>query len=171
MKKKKKLADVGTVLRKISDQETLKSWTGYMAENEPWKSEGTSAEALLTRYGVADSQWQFFSAADSRAAKVRDFAHEHGFVAFSMNPPKLEWLPADAAPGAVVDALATKMRHKGLGKYLLNAAERVISEKHQIIYALVSEKNTGAIRFYKGAGYEEIARHGSSIVFSKRLAT
>ena len=60
--------------------------------------------------------------------------------------------------GGYVSAIATKVRHKGTGKYLLNAAERVISEKFARIYLFVSESNHAAQRFYKSAGYEEIAR-------------
>lgn len=164
-KKKKKIGDIGTVLRKIDDHLALRPWAEYMAGVDPWKKLEIVAETLTNRWAIADAGWCFYSAADPRSAKVHDFDHEHGLIVFNVEKGRatVEGILKSALPpgyedGGYVQAIATKVRHKGIGKYLLNAAERVVSEKYKRIYLFVSESNSAAQRFYKSAGYEEIAR-------------
>ena len=164
-KKKKANVDVGTVLHKIKDPEALKPWSDYMAGEEPWKSLELTADKLLERWKSEGGRLQFFSAADPKNAKTPGFEHEHGLIVFSCEGGKAVVegflkgpVPGDLGDGGYVQAIATKVRHKGLGKYLLAAAERVILEKSSRVYLFVSENNAAAQRFYKGQGYEEVAR-------------
>ncbi len=164
-KKKKKAADIGTVLHKINDQAALKPWADYMAGVDPWKRLDITSEMLVTRWAESDAGRYFFSAADPKGAKMPGFDHEHGLIVFHVESGRAvvekflkTSLPKGYEEGGYVSAITTKVRHKGTGKYLLNAAERVISEKFGRIYLFVSESNHAAQRFYKSAGYEEIAR-------------
>ena len=164
-RKKKKPGDIGAVLHKINDQAALKPWAEYMAGVDPWKKLEIGAEALRSRWALADQGWHFFTAADPRSAKVHDFDHEHGLIVFNVEKGRATVegilkapLPAAYEAGGYVQCIATKVRHKGIGKYLLHAAERVMSEKFTRIYLFVSESNQAAQRFYKSAGYQEIAR-------------
>ncbi|MBI3544946.1 MAG: GNAT family N-acetyltransferase [Deltaproteobacteria bacterium] len=164
-RKKKPLADIGTVLRKLTSPEALKPWADYMASIDPWKRLEIAADTLLGRWTAPGAPWWFYSAADPKNAKIGGFDHEHGLVVFCVDGRAVvEGFLKTSLPegfseeGGYVQAIATKNRHKGVGKYLLHAAERVISEKHKRIFLFVSESNAAAQRFYKSAGYEEIAR-------------
>ncbi|MBI3556519.1 MAG: GNAT family N-acetyltransferase [Deltaproteobacteria bacterium] len=164
-KKKKKAADIGTILHKIVDQSALRPWADYMAGVDPWKRLEITADMLVMGWAATDAVRYFFSAADPRSAKVHDFEHEHGLIVFNLEGGRAVVekflkgpMPSGYGDGGYVSAIATKVRHKGTGKYLLSAAERVISEKFARIYLFVSESNHAAQRFYKSAGYEEIAR-------------
>lgn len=165
MTKKKKPADVGTVLHKIKDAEALKPWAGYMAGEEPWKGLELTAEKLFERWSAPGAKWQFFSAADPKTAKAPGFDNEHGLIVFSLEGARAivegflkTALAAELGDGGYVQSFATKVRHKGLGKYLMAAAERVMLEKSSRVFLFVSESNAAAQRFYKGLGYEEVAR-------------
>ena len=164
-KKKKNAATVGTVLHKIKDPTALKPWADYLSSIDPWKTLDLTSDQLLTRWTASDSRWQFFSAADPKNAKTPGFEHEHGLIVFtteSAGPIVAKFLkdsmPTTLEDGGYVQAIGTKMRHKGIGKYLVAAAERVIQEQKPRVYLFVSDSNHAAQRFYKGLGYEEIAR-------------
>jgi ribosomal protein S18 acetylase RimI-like enzyme len=168
MKKKKSAAAVGTVLRTLKDESSLKPWAEFLASIEPWNKLGITATTMLERWTKGEAPWRFFSAADARTAKSQGFDFEHGIIAFSESgakaiitrlmkagvPEQVNQLP----DGGYVQSIGAKSRKKGVGKYLLGAAERVVSEKSPVMYLFVSEGNTGAQRFYKSQGYEEIAR-------------
>lgn len=166
MKKQKKTSgSVGVVLHKFSDQALLKPWAEYLAGVEPWKTLEISPAYLLDRWQQPAFAWQFFSAATPKAAKMPGFEHEHGLVVFALEgvaeivEEKLKGtLPPGLEDAGYVGVLSTKTRHKGIGKYLLSAAERIIAEKKKTVFLFVSEFNTSAQRFYKSMGYEEIAR-------------
>lgn len=165
-KKKKTIADVGAVLRKVNDPAALRSWAEYMVTVDPWKALGYTADELAARFerDRADG-FQFFSAATSRGAKTQGFEHEHGLIAFlpAGALATIERLSKGAfvpqtGDGGYIAALVTKNRRKGFGKYLVHASERVIREKSDQVYVLVSETNMAAQRFYKSAGFEQVAR-------------
>lgn len=164
-KRKRSPATVGTVLHKIKDPAGLKPWADYMAGIDPWKSLEISADKLLEGWSRADRPLQFFSAADPRSAKLPGFEHEHGLIVFTADGGRgivEDMLRGSLAPelaeGGYIQAISTKVRHKGIGKYLVAAAERVISEKHPRVFLFVSETNHAAQRFYKSLGYEEVGR-------------
>lgn len=166
MKKQKKTAgSVGVVLHKVNEPALLKPWAEYLAAAEPWKTLEISSAYLLERWQAPGFGGQFFSAATPKAAKMPGFEHEHGLVIFTLDgvskivEEKLKGpLPPGLDQAGYVSVLATKTRHKGIGKYLLSAAERIIAEKKTSVLLFVSEFNTSAQRFYKSMGYEEVAR-------------
>jgi ribosomal protein S18 acetylase RimI-like enzyme len=164
-KKKKSIADLGTVLHKIKNHDQLKPWADYMVTVDPWKSLEFTPDRLLSRWTAESGGWQFFSAADPKNAKTPGFEHEHGLIVFAPTGarPIVEGfmkspLAAELGDGGYIAAIATKVRHKGIGKYLVAAAERVVSDSHKRMFLFVSESNHAAQRFYKAQGYEEIGR-------------
>lgn len=186
MKKKRKTAgSVGVVLQKANDPGSLRQWAEYLAGEQPWKTLEIGAEKLLARWSEAQYKWQIFSAATPKASKMAGFEHEHGLVVFNTEEAELtirekfkDNIPEGVTRGGYVAVLAAKTRHKGIGKYLLSAAERVISEKSDRVYLFVTDFNTSALRFYKSMGYEEIGRvsgvfkpDSSEILMSKKLST
>lgn len=166
MKPKKKTAgSVGVVLHKQQFSESMRSWAEFLAGVDPWKTLELTTDKLIEIWARSDHEWQFFSAATPKASKMPGFEHEHGLVVFNhagaaavVREKFNGALPEGFQDGGYVGILATKTRHKGIGKYLLSAAERIISEKSTRVYLFVSEFNKSAVRFYKTMGYEEVAR-------------
>lgn len=184
-KKKKSTADVGVVLHRITSLESLKQWAEYMATIDPWKSLELSGDSMFNRWQASEPHWSFFSAANPRGAKSPGFENDKGLIVIAMNGTRsmIEGflkasLPPGLEDGGYIQTVATKVRQKGIGKYLLNAAERLISERYARVYLFVSESNSSAQRFYKGAGYEEIARvsdcikpGNTELLLTKRLTS
>ncbi|MEW6057708.1 MAG: GNAT family N-acetyltransferase [Bdellovibrionota bacterium] len=186
MKKKKTMASVGMVLHKIKDTTGLKSWADYLITLESWKSLGTTADSIVECWTAPQAKCEFFAASDAKGAKTPGFENEQGLIVFSVEsaesliaqklkgqtPPQLE-------EGGFIHAIETKSRHKSIGKYLLNAAERVISEKKSRVFLFVSESDAANQRFYKSMGYEELAHsnepsgqaNGCEILLVKHLVS
>lgn len=182
-RKKKPLADLGAVLRKIKEPATLQPWADFIATIEPWKSLEISAERMMSRWSETASGWQFYTAADAKHAKTPGFENEQGLIVFALENTRATIegflkapLPAGLEDGGYIATVATKLRQKGIGKYLLSAAERVVSEKYPRMFLFVSESNAAAQRFYKSAGYEEVGRAvdcikpgNTELLFTKKL--
>jgi GNAT superfamily N-acetyltransferase len=165
-KQKPGTSSIGMVLKPIKDPSTLKPWADYLAGIDPWKSLEIASDALLTRW-TTDPGLRFFTAAEPKAAKLPDFGFDHqdGLIVFTPDSRKefIEGLLKTTIPdgfgdGGYVALVGTTLRHKGVGKYLLSAAERVIAEKHKRVFLFVSEINQAAQKFYKGLGYEEVGK-------------
>lgn len=181
-RKKKSLAEVGTVLQAIKDPAMLKSWSEYLAGIDPWKGLGLTAEHIFERW-TQNSSFRFLCATDPKNAKTAGFAEQDGLVVFSDESarPRVEELlrcpmPEGLEDGGYIAVVGTKHRRKGVGRYLLAAAERVISEKLRRVFLFVGETNAAAQRFYKSLGYEEVARAidclkpgNTEILMTKRL--
>lgn len=164
-KKKKSTGETGLVLRPLRQAEALRPWAEYLAGIDPWKSLQITPEKLFERWTSSSHQWQFFTAADPKAAKEGGFANQDGLIVFTAEngKPIIEGIlkaPLDEAlgDGGYVAAVGTRVRQKGVGKYLLSAAERVISDRFPRVFLFVSESNVAAQKFYKNLGYEEVGK-------------
>jgi len=163
-KKRKSQSIIGRVLHKLNNSEQLKQWAQYIPQVEPWKSLEITQEKLAHSWEQKPS-FLFFSALEPKHTQNATFDSQEGLVVFTqenaksiveifLKTPLHEELPE----GGYIQILCTKEHHKGVGKYLLQAAERVIYEKHKQVYLFVSETNEKARRFYKNQGYTECAR-------------
>lgn len=161
MTTRKKPADAGTLLQKVKSPESLKPWAELVAG-----AAGPEADALYAEWVANWDKLQFFSAADPKIVKHRDFGYEYGLIAFAVDHARalLEPLCRGVSLPEVIDQaglvrlLATKPRHKSLSKLLLGAAERVISEKHSHVIFFTDETSQTTLRTYKASGFEEVAR-------------
>jgi ribosomal protein S18 acetylase RimI-like enzyme len=178
MRKKKNQAVIGTVLHKIKDPNSLKPWAEYLATIDPWKTLEITSQRLFDRWVAESSTYQFFAAVDPREKVREGFEREDGLIVFTVNGAKaiIERIMnkplapelATVEDGGYVGIVGTKARRKGVGKYLLAAAERVVQEgytklpgcenKYPTVFLFVSAFNQSAQRFYKSQGYEEVAQ-------------
>lgn len=175
MKKRKTAAIVGSVLRPIRDQVALRPWAEFAASEHPWKERGHTVDQIVSEWGSESRRWRFYSAADPKAPGG-GFDNEYGLIIFCASGGRAvaeemykASLPAELGDGGFVLGIATKEGHKNSNKFLLSAAERVVSESLSFVYAVVAASDQQAARLYRAQGYDEAAQNGSEIVFVKKL--
>jgi hypothetical protein len=158
--KKKTIGSIGTVLKKISGPEALKKWVDFICAQEPWASAGVTAENLLGVFQDPEFKWQFYVASNPKDAKSQGFDYEDGFIAFTIEGAAHveQSLLKNATPlssAAFILLNYGKPNHKTVAKYLLSAAERIISEKNKTVCVLSPKEDTLTTRIYKPSNYEE----------------
>lgn len=180
MKKKKTIADVGTVLQKVKDQTRLKPWIDFITADEVLKDRFQNNEELQKQWMDPTRKYQAFTATDPKGTKSPGFDYEYGLVVFSTDSARDFFSKPENGLSSVTDPdldnsgivhfIYAKEGHKTAAKYILTATERFVSDFKNHLMVIVGEKDVSTQRFLKQLEYAELM-HGEKLrIYKKSLA-
>ena len=167
-KKRKDSKKIGMILHKVKDVAMLQPWAQHLAADY--------SEDLMNRWSSGATQWQCYFAVNPKSNEGMSFESQIGLISFvdsgahSILRERMPTLSFDGlVDGGLIDIVAPKERPRIVSKYLLSAAERVISDKSTIFYLLVKTSDVSAQKIYRSSGFEELKRVDDQTLFIKNL--
>ena len=133
-------------IRRLSEDADFRDAASWMCNSDPWLRLGLDMDRCL-RILKLDSRepWGLWQAGVLQ-----------GFLLLCFEGPFVGYVH--------LLGVAPQARGRGLGRQLLNHAERLVFARSHNVFICVSSFNEGARRFYAGQGYLEVGRLDNYLV-------